>query len=420
MFALVDCNNFYASCERLFRPDLNHQPIIVLSNNDGCVVARSKEAKALGIKMAVPVFQIQDIILHHQVQVFSSNYALYADISQRVMQILEEQVPRIEIYSIDEAFLDMTGFQQHQALFDRGRQIKQKIYQWVGIPVCVGIAPTKTLAKLANYAAKKYPATQGVVDLSQTTRQQKLMARTPVAEVWGVGRRIAARLNQHQIYTALELSRQDHTWIRRHFSIVLARTIQELNGVPCFDLEESPSRKKQIVCSRSFGRKVTERTEIEQALCTYAARAAKKLRAQKQQAKTITLFIRTSAFQDQQHPYQRSLSKHFVIPTNDTRDMMAQIKQLIPRLWQPGYAYAKAGVMLSDFYDEGTYQLDLWTPENLRPQSKALMQVIDKINQTGLGHIQFAAQGIERSWHMQRNKQSPAYTTRWSDLPRVT
>ncbi|MBT4928355.1 MAG: Y-family DNA polymerase, partial [Cellvibrionales bacterium] len=240
IFALVDCNNFYASCEKLFRPDLANTPVVVLSNNDGCVVARSKEAKALGIKMGIPIFKIQPQIRQHGIKVFSSNYSLYADMSDRVMRTLEDMAPRVEIYSIDEAFLDLTGIQSAISLIDFGQQVKHTIDRWIGITVCVGIAPTKTLSKLANHAAKKYSATRGVVDLTDRNRQRKLLALTPVEDIWGVGRRLSARLQAMDIHTALDLADTSAKSIRQHFSVVLERTVRELNGESCMDLEQVP------------------------------------------------------------------------------------------------------------------------------------------------------------------------------------
>lgn len=252
VFALVDCNNFYASCEKLFRPDLKNTPVVVLSNNDGCIVARSKEAKALGIKMGVPLFQIQDEIKQHGIVCFSSNYALYADLSNRVMTILEEEAPRLEVYSIDEAFMDLTGVNNVMDLLAFGQQVKVKVDQWTGITVGVGIAPTKTLAKLANHAAKKYPATGSVVDLMDPDRQKRLLALVDVSDVWGVGRRITAKLKARGIHTALDLANSDPKSIRSEFSVVLERTIRELNGVSCLDLELVRPTKQQIICSRSL------------------------------------------------------------------------------------------------------------------------------------------------------------------------
>lgn len=419
VFALVDCNNFYASCEKLFRPDLKDTPVVVLSNNDGCVVARSREAKLLGIKMGVPVFQIKAEMQRHGILAFSSNYALYADLSSRVMRTLEEMAPRVEVYSIDEAFLDLTGIESAISLVEFGQQVRERIGHWIGITVCVGIAPTKTLAKLANHAAKKYPATQGVVDLTNPDRQRRLLALVPVDDVWGVGRRHSKRLNALGITTALDLANASPRAIRDQFSVVLERTVRELNGESCIELEEIPPTKKQIVCSRSFGVKVTHFELLREAVCEYATRATEKLRKEQQQAKVLTVFIRTSPFKDNEPQYSNSASGELLIPSCDTRDFIELANHLLKRIWKDGFRYAKAGVMLSDFYDPGMFQPGLFDDVSTRANSQQLMSVLDTINQSGAGKVFFAGQGTKKDWSMKREHLSPAYTTRWDQLPRV-
>lgn len=419
VFALVDCNNFYASCEKLFRPDLKDTPVVVLSNNDGCVVARSREAKLLGIKMGVPVFQIKAEMQRHGILAFSSNYALYADLSSRVMRTLEEMAPRVEVYSIDEAFLDLTGIESALSLVEFGQQVRERIGHWIGITVCVGIAPTKTLAKLANHAAKKYPATQGVVDLTNPDRQRRLLALVPVDDVWGVGRRLSKRLNALGITTALDLANASPRAIRDQFSVVLERTVRELNGDSCIELEEIPPAKKQIVCSRSFGVKVTHFELLREAVCEYATRATEKLRKEQQQAKVLTVFIRTSPFKDNEPQYSNSASGELLIPSCDTRDFIELANHLLKRIWKDGFRYAKAGVMLSDFYDPGMFQPGLFDDVSTRANSQQLMSVLDTINQSGAGKVFFAGQGTKKDWSMKREHLSPAYTTRWDQLPRV-
>ena len=419
VFALVDCNNFYASCEKLFRPDLKDTPVVVLSNNDGCVVARSREAKLLGIKMGVPVFQIKAEMQRHGILAFSSNYALYADLSSRVMRTLEEMAPRVEVYSIDEAFLDLTGIESAISLVEFGQQVRERIGHWIGITVCVGIAPTKTLAKLANHAAKKYPATQGVVDLTNPDRQRRLLALVPVDDVWGVGKRLSKRLNALGITTALDLANASPRAIRDQFSVVLERTVRELNGESCIELEEIPPTKKQIVCSRSFGVKVTQFELLREAVCEYASRATEKLRKEQQQAKVLTVFIRTSPFKDNEPQYSNSASGELLIPSCDTRDFIELANHLLKRIWKDGFRYAKAGVMLSDFYDPGMFQPGLFDDVSIRSNSQQLMSVLDTINQSGAGKVFFAGQGTKKDWSMKREHLSPAYTTRWDQLPRV-
>lgn len=416
IFALVDCNNFYASCEKLFRPDLTHTPVVVLSNNDGCVVARSKEVKALGIKMGGPVFKLKDEIAKHGIVVFSSNYALYADLSNRVMSLLEEEAPRLEIYSIDEAFMDLTGVDNVVDFETFGKSVKHKIDTWVGIHVCVGIAPSKTLAKLANHAAKKYPGTKGVVDLTDRDRQRRLMALIEVGDVWGIGRRISEKLIAMNIKTALDLADADPKTIRLKFSVVVERTVRELNGVSCIDLEEAAPTKKQIICSRSFGERIIEKQVLREAICKYVTRAAEKLRGEKRLTKAISIFIRTSAYAKGEPHYSNSMSTALPNPTDDTRDLLEVANVLLERIWKPGFRYAKAGVILMDFYEQGALQTDLFRPESGRKASKSLMSVVDKINHSGLGNVFFASQGITPQWSMKREHLSPAYTTRWEDL----
>jgi len=416
IFALVDCNNFYASCEKLFRPDLTHVPVVVLSNNDGCVVARSKEVKALGIKMGGPVFKLKDEIAKYGIVCFSSNYALYADLSNRIMTLLEEEAPRLEIYSIDEAFMDLTGVDSVVDFESFGRSVKHKIDTWVGIHVCVGIAPSKTLAKLANHAAKKYKGTKGVVDLTNRERQRRLMALVEVGDVWGIGRRISEKLIAMGIKTALDLADADPKSIRLKFSVVVERTVRELNGVSCIGFEEAAPTKKQIICSRSFGERILEKQLMREAICKYVTRAAEKLRGEKRLTKSVSVFIRTSPFSKGEPHYSNSMATELPNPTDDTRDLLEVAEVLLDRIWRPGHRYAKAGVMLMDFYEQGTYQCDMFRSHEGKKKSKELMSVVDKINHSGLGNVFFAAQGVTPQWSMKREHLSPAYTTRWSDL----
>src|SRR5690554_3860324 len=419
IFALVDCNNFYASCERLFRPDLAGKPVLVLSNNDGCVVARSAETKALGIKMGVPVYQIQDEIRQHNIQTFSSNYPLYADLSSRVMRTLEALAPRVEVYSIDEAFLDLTGMEPLFSLLAYGKSIKQTVEQWTGISVCIGIAPTKTLAKLANHAAKKYPATGGVVDLTSKERQQKLLAITPVGDIWGVGKKLKQKLESVGVHTALDLAQSSPMGIRKQFSVVLERTLYELNGVSCIGLEDIAPNKQQIISSRSFGKAVIHLDEMRQAIAQYTARAAEKLRAENQQAKTLTVFIQTNRFKQSRNSYSNSATGQLAIPSSDTRVLTTLAMQLLQGIWKDGYQYNKGGVMLADFYDQHALQTHLFDDAQQTATSNKLMAAVDSINNSGLVKVLLARQGMNNTWSMRRKYLSPAYTTQWSDLPKV-
>jgi len=418
-FALVDCNNFYASCEKLFRPDLKHMPVVVLSNNDGCIVARSKEAKALGVKMGIPLFKAQAMIRQHGIVCFSSNYALYADLSNRVMAILEEEAPRLEVYSIDEAFLDLTGVEYAMDLLTFGKRLKAKVDKWTGITVGVGIAPTKTLAKLANEAAKRYPATGSVVDLMNPDRQKRLLSLVDVSDVWGVGRRISERLRARGIRAALDLANANPRAIRSEFSVVLERTVQELNGVSCLNLELVRPTKQQIICSRSFGHRITEKHELREAIAKYTTRAAEKLRKEKRLCRVVNVFIRTSPHAHDGKHYRNALSVELPNPTDDTRDLLDVTEVLFCRLWRDGFRYMKGGVMLADFYEHGAYQHDFFRADGMKANSQALMNVMDQINRSGQGNIFFASQDVSPQWAMKREHLSPAYTTQWEALPKV-
>ncbi|BBV40418.1 Y-family DNA polymerase [Citrobacter portucalensis] len=421
MFALVDVNSFYASCEMAFRPDLKGRPVVVLSNNDGCVIARSAEAKAVGVKMGDPFFKQKDLFRRYGVVCFSSNYELYADMSNRVMTTLEEMSPRCEIYSIDEAFCDLTGVRNCRMLEDFGRELKDAVYQNTRLTVGVGIAQTKTLAKLANHAAKKWQRqTGGVVDLSNIERQRKLMAALPVDEVWGVGRRISKKLEAMGIKTVLALADTDIRLIRKHFNVVLERTVRELRGEPCLELEEFAPSKQEIVCSRSFGERITDYDAMRQAICTYASRAAEKLRGEHQYCRFISAFIKTSPFTLNEPYYGNSASVKLLTPTQDSRDIITAATRCLDKIWKDGYRYQKAGVMLGDFFSQGVAQLNLFDDNAPRPGSEKLMEVLDHLNaKDGRGTLYFAGQGVQPQWQMKREMLSPRYTTRFSDLLRV-
>lgn len=417
MFALVDVNCFYASCETVFRPDLKGRPVVVLSNNDGCVIARSAEAKKAGIKMGAPYFKMREELTRHAVQVFSSNYALYADMSHRVMTILEEMAPSVEIYSIDEAFMDLTGVQNCMALETFGRQVKDRIRKETHLTVGVGIAQTKTLAKLANFAAKKWSKTGGIVDLSDPERQRKLLPLIAVADVWGVGHRIAKRLNAMGVMTAKDLADQRPETIRKQFSVVMERTVRELRGESCLELESVTPDKQQIMCSRSFGSRISDYDQMREAVCAYAERAAEKLRRENQYCRQIGVFLRTSPHATDEPFYGNQSIEKLLIPTQDTRDIINVAMACLDNIWIKGYRYIKAGIVLGDFFSQGVAQLDLFDEHQPRRNSQELMQLMDNINKTGCGKLWFAGQGINKSWAMKREMLSPAYTTRITDLP---
>lgn len=420
MFALCDVNSFYASCETVFRPDLKGRPVVVLSNNDGCVIARSAEAKTF-VKMGEPYFKQKDQFRRQGVICFSSNYELYADMSNRVMTTLEELSPRCEIYSIDEAFCDLTGVRNCRDLTDFGREIRETVLRRTHLTVGVGIAQTKTLAKLANHAAKKWQRqTGGVVDLSNIDKQRKLMAALPIDEVWGVGRRISKKLETMGIKTVLQLADTDIRFIRKHFNVVLERTVRELRGEPCLGLEEFAPVKQEIVCSRSFGERVTEYEQMRQAICSYATRAAEKLRGEHQYCRFISAFVKTSPFALNEQYYGNSASVKLLTPTQDSRDIIAAATRCLDAIWKDGHRYQKAGVMLGDFYSQGVAQLNLFDDNAPRQNSEKLMEVLDHLNaKNGRGALYFAGQGIQTAWQMKREMLSPRYTTRYSDLLRV-
>jgi DNA polymerase V len=420
MFALCDVNSFYASCETVFRPDLQGRPVVVLSNNDGCVIARSAEAKPF-VKMGEPYFKQKDMFRRHGIIAFSSNYELYADMSNRVMTTLEELSPRCEIYSIDEAFCDLTGVRNCRDLTDFGREIRETVLRRTHLTVGVGIAQTKTLAKLANHAAKQWQRqTGGVVDLSNQERQRKLMAILPVDEVWGVGRRISKKLEAMGIDTVLKLADTDIRFIRKHFNVVLERTVRELRGESCLGLEEFAPVKQEIVCSRSFGGRITEYHEMRQAICSYASRAAEKLRGEHQYCRFISAFVKTSPFALNEPYYGNSASVKLLTPTQDSRDIIAAATKCLDAIWRDGHRYQKAGVMLGDFYSQGVAQLNLFDDNAPRQNSEKLMEVLDHLNaKDGRGTLYFAGQGIQTAWQMKREMLSPRYTTRYSDLLKV-
>jgi DNA polymerase V len=418
LIALVDCNNFYVSCERVFRPDLIGKPVAVLSNNDGCVVARSKEVKDLGVKMGVPLFQIQQLVNQHQIQLFSSNYTLYADMSSRVMSTLEGFAPNMEVYSIDEAFLDLSGVCQQDPIA-YGHLIRKSVVRATGIPVCVGMGPTKTLAKLANFAAKKWCKTGGVLDLSDSVRREKLMRLVPVAEVWGIGSRTTLKLKQLGINSVWDLAAQSSQRIQSQFSIVVAKTVMELNGIPCFQLEEMTANKQQIVCSRSFGRRLTDYKELFEALAEFCSRAAEKLRRQYSVTGCMTIFIRTSPFNIHEPQYQRSATIKLGAATQDTRTLIAAADRLLTEIFKVGYGYQKCGVQLSQIRSEATsgqFELFDFADNDLPRENRPLMAAVDQINRRFPKAISIAATGFEQSWRSKSERISPRYTTDWREL----
>lgn len=419
MFALVDCNNFYASCERVFNPKLKYQPVVVLSNNDGCVIARSNEAKALNIAMGAPYFQIEAFCRQHRVHVCSSNYALYGDLSRRVMDILQAQVEQVEEYSIDEAFLQFHKVTQPQDLLAIARQLRRMILQWTGIPVSIGIAPTKVLAKVANHIAKKQTQ-QHVFGLFDKETERRILSSFAVEDLWGVGRQWAQRLQQQNVLTAWELRQLPPKRLRQSFNVVMERLVTELRGVSCLPLEEMAPRQ-QIVVSRSFGKQVAELDELREAASCYAVRACEKLRRQGSKAGAVELFLMTNAFSENPY-YANSVHHPFVIPTDDTRQILAFVEQGLSKIYRAGFSYKKVGVRLFKLNEGEQQQGDLWSRPSPEDSNRAaeLMSVVDEINQTlGKNRVFYAAQGVERDWQMKRQFCSPSYTTNWQELLKV-
>ncbi|ABM62053.1 translesion error-prone DNA polymerase V subunit UmuC [Halorhodospira halophila] len=420
VYALVDVNSFYASAERLFRPDLVGRPVVVLSNNDGCIVARSAEAKALGVPMGEPYFRVRDCLRAAGAAVFSSNYALYADLSSRVMRTLEALAPAVEIYSIDEAFLDLTGLDTLTDTERFGQEVRARIRGDVGLPVCVGIGPTKTLAKLANHAAKQDPERHGVACLRDPAARARALRATPVNAVWGVGQRLADRLAELGVHTAEDLANLSPRRIRQHFPVTLARTAEELRGCACHDLESEPAPRQQIVCSRTFGTPVRDEPALREAVADYAVRAAERLRETGQHAAALSVFLRTDPHRTAEPQHMPTATRRLTIATDDTRDLLAVALRIAEELWRPGHAYIKAGVMLGELQAPGISG-DLFADDAARARSADLMQAVDAINRRhGRAAVTYGVQRRGRAeWRMRRDYLSPAYTTRWTDLPVV-
>jgi len=415
--ALVDCNSFYASCERVFNPRLLNRPVVVLSNNDGCIVALTKEAKALGIVRGVPAFQIRALIQRHGVHVLSSNYVLYGDMSQRVMDTLAAFSPNLEVYSIDEAFLDLAGFADRN-LADYGRTIRATVARWTGLPVSVGIAETKTLAKLANHIAKCVTDTGGVFDLAAVPDREALLGKVPVQNVWGVGPNIARRLQAAGVTTARALRDADDQWVRTQFGVTGLKTVHELRGIPCLPLEECPPARQSITVSRSFGRPVTALGDMREAVATYMTRAAEKLREERLAAGALTVHLTTNPFNDSPQ-YSNSATIELPVATDASAELIRQALDLLPRLWRDGYRYKKAGVLLTALVPAGEVQTGLFDGED-RTKVRKLSAALDRLNaKLGADTLRFGATGQRQGWRATFAHRSPAYTTNWHDLPLV-
>ena len=416
--ALIDVNNFYVSCERVFNPKLVGKPVVVLSNNDGCAVARSNEAKALGVAMGAPWFKLKDLAKQHGIIGLSSNYALYADMSNRVMSILRDYSPDQEVYSIDESFLDLTGFQSRD-LIKYGQHMRKRILRWTGLPVCVGIGSTKTLAKLANHCAKKQPVFNSVCNLNNLSNAELdlLLSQIDVGEIWGIGRKLAPKLQALGINSVLDLKRASPERLRQQFSVVMEKTVRELNGTVCIELEDIAPSKQQIMSSRSFGQSVQDYNSLAESITLYVSTAAVKLRKQQSLAGVVYVYIATSPFKLDEKQYSNGIRIPLPNPTDDTRQLANIALWALKQIYRPNYSYAKAGIVLSELVTQQHLQNDLFAR---LPSSDALMTVMDGINRKmGRESIKLASEGFVRPWRMKQGNKSPSYTTKWGELPVV-
>ncbi|WP_247236350.1 Y-family DNA polymerase [Telluribacter sp. SYSU D00476] len=420
MFALVDCNNFYVSCERVFDPKLENRPVVILSNNDGCVIARSNEAKALGIQMGAPAFLMQKELEKNEVVVMSSNYALYGDMSNRVMQTLHELVPALEVYSIDEAFLDLRNmpYSDPERL---ARRLRKIVGHYTGIPVTIGIASTKTLAKVANRYAKKRTAAGAYYCIDTDAKQEHALAVTAVEDVWGIGRQYTKLLESQGIHTALDLALTDVAWVKKHMSVVGERMVRELCGQCCYDLEDQPQPKKGICTSRSFGHPVTEYSILQEAVATFTARCAEKLRKQNAAANLLHVFTFTNRHRPDQPQYYGSKVIQLPVASNSTMELIQVAMRGLELVFKKGYYYKKAGIMVSGIVPENQVQADLFSfDQRKRELDRKALAALDRINQRmGRDTVKVAMQGYNRSWHLRQERRSRCYTTRWTDLLEV-
>lgn len=421
LFALVDVNNCYVSCERVFNPALENRPVVILSNNDGCAVARSAEVKALGVLMGAPWFSLKALAKQHGIIALSSNYALYGDMSNRIMAVLRDFSPDVEVYSIDESFLGLSGL---GGLWTSptvmGQAIRHRVRQWVGVPVCVGVAPTKTLAKLANHIAKKRVLFNSVCDLTALDQRalSALLADIDVGEVWGVGRRIAAHLRTAGVETVADLRNAAPSWLRANFGVVMERTGAELQGISCLALEEVASVKQQIIASRSFGEPVLSLTALGEAVASYMTRAAEKLRHQNSVCEAIQVFVQTNRFRVQDRQYSNGITVPLANPSADTRLLIRAALYGLSQIYRPGYRYKKAGVILQGISMASVQQQSLFRTFGAGEQSDSIMRALDGLNQRfGRGTVTVAAAGIRPAWTMRREMKTPDYTTSWDAVP---
>ena len=412
IFALIDCNAFYVSCERVFNPKLNNKPVVALSNNDGCIIARSKEAKALGIKMGVPLFKVKDIVERENVIVFSSNYTLYADMSRRVMNIISEFAPSIEVYSIDEAFIELTNMNVDYESYVR--QMRKVILQYTGIPVSIGVASTKTLTKVANHIAKDDESLEGVCSLVKHENLDQVLEDTNVVDVWGVGRQLSKKLIANGIFNAKLLKNCEDAWVRKMMSVNGLKTVSELREISCLDLEETSATRKSCCTTRSFGKPLVNLDDIEQAVTTFARRATERIRGENLTASTVSVFLRTNPF-DRNRYYSNSSTTTLSYPTYDTMQIVKTALQLTKIIFRENYKYKKAGVLLSGFYEKGTETKDLFSEARYR--SPKLMSAVDQINERyGSDTIQIATECQIGKWKQKRRNCTQSYTTQLDNV----
>ena len=415
MIALVDCNNFYASCERLFQPRLQNKPIVVLSNNDGCVIARSNEAKELGIEMGAPSFLIESLLQQHNVSVFSSNYTLYGDLSDRVMTTLSQFADQMEVYSIDEAFLNLTAFRHHQ-LTEYAHTIRNTVMQHVGIPVSIGIAPSKTLAKIANRLVKKRNAPLGVYCIDSMEKMQFALQNTPVKDIWGIGSQYTKLLTRNGFITAWDVTRAPEEWIRKNLSVVGQRMYTELKGTSCIAFEEMPPKKKMVCVARGFGKVLSEKHEVMEALANFTAMVAAKLRSEQLATNTIQIFVQTNAHRSHEPQYYRSLTIQLPEATNSTNELIRHARQGLETIYRPGYNYNKTGCTAMELVPAADVQYNIFDSEN-RSRNSQLMKVVDIVNRSfGKDAVRFALQGFGTKWKLRQLKLSPCYTTRIDEV----
>ena len=413
--ALIDCNSFYVSCERLFNPKIRKKPVVVLSNNDGCIVSRSNEAKALGIKMGEPYFKAKDIIIKNDVQVFSSNYSLYGDLSRRVMRTLKRFNSDIEVYSIDEAFMDLTNFSDSEVL-DVGQEIRETVLQWTGIPTSIGIAKTKTLSKVANHIAKRKQS--GVTSFIGIDNIDPLLERVDINDVWGVGRQLTKFYHKNGIYNAKQLKNKSNTWIKKNSNVLGSRTAMELRGISCIDLEKTKSKRKSCVVSRSFGQRIEKYQELKEAVAGYCLNACEKIRSETLVAKSITVFIRTSPFQSRFGYYSNSKTIDFPISTNDSIEIVKTALTALESIFKNGYRYQKAGVLLSGL-SEATNNKNLFSSEK-DEKINSLMKSIDNTNyRYGRSTLSLASAGVQKRWGSKRQHYSRIDTADFHCLPTI-